>query len=160
MKELIIIGVGGLAREVYMHAKASIGCDEEWCLKGFLDGDKKLPQEEYQKLKLPLLGDVNSYKIEENDVFICAVANTNIREKMVEKISSRGGDFLTLINKNSYISETAKIGKGSVIGNYVTITDNVSLGEYSFLNAYTSLGHDVIVGKYTSTMGHVDITGN
>ena len=41
MKHLIIIGVGGFAREVYWHAQDSLGYGNEWDLKGFLDGDIK-----------------------------------------------------------------------------------------------------------------------
>ena len=53
LKHLVIIGVGGFARECYWHAQGSIGYDEDWDIKGFLDGDVKLKSEEYEKLELP-----------------------------------------------------------------------------------------------------------
>ena len=76
--------MGGLAREVYWHAKESIGYGVEWDIKGFLDGDVKLEYEEYGKLEMPLLGNINEYKIMEDDVFICAIGNGAVRKKIVE----------------------------------------------------------------------------
>ena len=37
MKNLIIIGVGGFAREIYWHAQKAHGFGDEWRIKGFLD---------------------------------------------------------------------------------------------------------------------------
>ena len=55
MKNLIIIGVGGFAREVYWHAQFSHGFNTEWTIKGFLDGDVKLADEEYKFLQTMFL---------------------------------------------------------------------------------------------------------
>lgn len=99
MKHLVIIGVGGFAREVYWHAQNSIGYGEKFDIKGFLDGDVKLPEEEYRKLKLPVLGDVNNYQIESDDVFVCAIGSSKIREKLVNTMKSRtsGGGYFAFI---------------------------------------------------------------
>ena len=63
MKNLIIIGCGGFAREIYWHAQKSIGFGVEWQIKGFLDGDIKLSAAEYELLPDKVLGDVDSYEI-------------------------------------------------------------------------------------------------
>ena len=65
MKNLIIIGTGAFAREVFWHAQQSIGYDVDWRIKGFLDGDVKLAPEDYARLpeNIPVLGDVNGYEI-------------------------------------------------------------------------------------------------
>ena len=102
MKHLVIIGVGGFAREVYWHAQNSIGYGTEWDIKGFLDGDVKLPEEEYKKLEMPVLGDVNNYKVEPNDIFTCAIGSSKIREKLVSTMKSRtqgGGYFVCITRK-------------------------------------------------------------
>ena len=70
MKHLIIIGVGGFARELFWNAHDSVGYGTGWDIKGFLDGDVELAAEEYEKLPLPVLGDVDSYVIQTNDCFI------------------------------------------------------------------------------------------
>ena len=52
MKNLIIIGAGGFAREVYWNAQKTEGFNSDWKIKGFLDGDVKLSDEDYKKLPI------------------------------------------------------------------------------------------------------------
>ena len=82
LRHLIIIGVGGFAREVYWNAQNSLGYGVDWDLKGFLDGDIRLPEEEYEKLDMPVLGNVNNYDINKDDVFICAIGTSKVRKKL------------------------------------------------------------------------------
>ena len=89
MKHLIIIGVGGFAREVYWHARSSFGFGTDWDIKGFLDGDVKLAPEEYEKLSAPVLGDINTYVIDSDDVFVCAIAAPAVKKKLIERKERR-----------------------------------------------------------------------
>ncbi|SDP35463.1 acetyltransferase [Selenomonas ruminantium] len=159
MKHLIIIGVGGYAREVYWHAQGSIGYGEEWDVKGFLDGDIKLPEKEYKKLPLPLLGEVGKYPVEDDDIFICAIASPVGRKKLVEIMLSCGAKFINLIHKTAIIHDTAKIGIGNIIGHFTTIHDLSVIGNYVILNGRDGIGHDAVVGDYSSLMGVVSING-
>ena len=162
MKNLIIIGAGGFAREIYWQAQFSSGFDSEWTMKGFLDGDVKLSAEDYAKLpgEITLLGDVDSYEIEPDDVFTCAIGTPAIRKKLIEKMLRRGGKFINIISEYSHITPTAKIGNGIIIGHSCGISDLVEMGDFSVINNYSGLGHDVKIGKYTCIMSCVDIDGN
>ena len=159
LKHLIIIGVGGFAREVYWHAQDSFGYGTEWDLKGFLDGDVRLEEEEYRKLKLPLWGDVNDYQIQEDDVFICAIANPKVKKKIVELVRERGGEFINLIHRTAIIHETARLGTGNILCPFDTIHDYSVMGNYITLNGRVGISHDVEVGDYSSIMGVVSING-
>ena len=159
LKHLIIIGVGGFAREVYWHAQDSHGYGTEWDLKGFLDGDVKLEAEEYEKLKLPVLGDVNTYEIQKDDVFICAVAEPSIKKKLVGYITKRKGRFINLIHKTAIVHGTVKMGIGNIISSLDTIHDHVVIGDFVTINNRSGLGHDARIGDYSSIMGLVGISG-
>lgn len=161
LKNLIIIGVGGFAREVYWHAQQCNEFNVEWEIKGFLDGDIKLPEEEYKKLpeNVPVLGDVDNYEIQADDVFICAIGTPQIRKKLIEKMLERGAEFVNVINSRSSIFPTAKIGHGVIICLDNGIGDNVEVGDFVVINNASYLGHDVKVGKYSCIMSHVDIGG-
>ena len=161
MKNLIIIGAGGFAREVYWHSQMASGFDSEWTIKGFLDGDVKLTAEEYAKLPgdVTMLGDVDSYEILPDDVFTCAVGTPEVRKKLIEKILARGGEFINIISEYAHIFPAAKIGRGVIIGLDNGISDHVELGDFSIMNNVSYLGHDVTVGKYTCIMSHVDVGG-
>ena len=159
MKHLVIIGVGGFAREIYWHAQDSIGYNEEWDLKGFLDGDIKLAAEEYEKLELPVLGDVHNYEIDSDDVFICAVANPAVKKKLVEIILSHGGKFINLIHKTAIIHGNVKMGLGNVLVPRLNLHDHATIGNFVSFNIGAGVGHDSFVGDYTSIMSEVGING-
>jgi sugar O-acyltransferase (sialic acid O-acetyltransferase NeuD family) len=159
MKHFIIIGIGGFAREVYWHAQGSLGYNEEWDLKGFLDGDIKLAAEEYEKLELPVLGDVHNYEIGIDDVFICAVANPQVKKKLVDIILNRGGKFINLIHKTAIIHGNVKMGIGNLVSPQISIHDHVKLGNFNTFNIVGGVGHDAIIGDYCSFMGGVSVTG-
>lgn len=161
MKNLIIIGVGGFAREVYWHAQNSIGFGTDWQIKGFLDGDVKLSEEEYKKIpeKIPVIGDVENYKICDDDVFTCAIGTPKVRKKLIEKILSRGGNFINLISKDSYIVPTAKIGIGIILAPKTFLNDLVFVDNFVVINSMSGAGHDAKIGKFSCIMANVNITG-
>ena len=162
MKNLVIIGTGGFAREIFWQAQMSSGFDSEWTFKGFLDGDVKLSAEEYAKLPEDgkILGDIDGYEIDANDVFTCAVGTPAIRKKLIEKILARGGQFINIINERALIVPASKIGNGVIVGFNSAISDHVEFGDFSVMNAYSGIGHDTKIGKYTCIMSGVDIDGN
>ena len=160
MKNLIIIGAGGFAREVYWHAKKSWGFGVDWQIKGFLDGDVKLSAQDYELLPEKVLGDVESYKICADDVFTCAVGSPKIRRRLVEKILSRGGEFINIISELAEIVSTAKIGRGVIISPFVGVSDKAQLGDFVAVNAQTIIGHDAQLGNFSCIMPHVAVSGN
>lgn len=159
MKNLVIIGVGGFAREIYWHAQDSLGFGVDWQIKGFLDGDVKLAAEEYELLPDKVLGDVDNYKICSDDVFTCAVGTPHARKILVEKILARGGEFINVISKLAKIIPTAEIGRGVIISPYVGISDRAIVGDFVALNALTIIGHDAQVGNFSCIMPHTNIAG-
>lgn len=159
MKNLIIIGVGGFARDVYFHAQNSIGYGTEFVIKGFLDGTVKLLEAEYKKLQLPVLGDVNTYEPQIDDVFVIAIANCKAKEEIAKIMDAKGIEWWNLIHKTAMVYSSAQLGKDVILCPFVWISDNVKIGNHVMLNAYSDIGHDASIGDFTSTMGHVDITG-
>ena len=160
MKNLIIIGVGGFAREVYWHTQNSIGYGVDWQIKGFLDGDIKLSAAEYELLPDKILGDVDNYKICADDVFTCAVGSPKVRNHLVKKILARGGEFINIISTLAKIIPTAKLGRGLIISPFVGISDRATIGDFVALNALTIIGHDAQIGNFSCAMPHANIAGN
>ena len=159
MKNLIIIGVGGFAREIYWHAQKSIGYGVDWQIKGFLDGDIKLAAAEYELLPDKVLGDVNSYQICADDVFTCAVGTPKARRILSEKILTRGGQFINVISTFAYIMPTVTLGHGVIIAPHTCIGDNARLDDFVATNALTIIGHDAQIGKYSCVMPHANVAG-
>ena len=159
MKHLIIIGVGGFARELFWNAHDSVGYGTGWDIKGFLDGDVELAAEEYEKLPLPVLGDVDSYVIQTNDCFICAIGSPKVKEKLVQRILVRGGEFINVIHNTSIVHPTVQMGRGNILCPLVHILDHAKVGDFVTFNGRSGMGHDAQIGDYSSVMSAVDITG-
>lgn len=159
MKHLIIIGTGGFAREVYWYAQNSIGYANEWDIKGFLDGNIRLPENQYALLDAPVLGNVHQYEFEADDVFCCAIANVHVKKTLTKEVEKKGGQFVNIIHKTAYISPRAILGTGIILCPFVGISCDTKVGNYVMFNSYSGMGHDASVGDYTSIMGRVDITG-
>lgn len=160
MKNLLIVGTGGFAREVYWHAQNSFGYDSEFRIKGFLEGNVPLHPDMYSLLPLPVLNNIINYNPLRDDVYVIAIANSEVKEKISEIILDKGGSFFNLIHKTAMVSSKAVLGEDVILCPYVMVSCNTVVGSHVMFNAYSDLGHDAVVGNFTSIMCHVDITGN
>lgn len=159
MKNLIICGSGAFARELYWHALESIGFNTEWNIKGFLDGSVKLPEEAYQKLPLPVLGNYRDYKIEKNDVFTCAVGNPYGRKEFINTIEGRGGEFINIIHKTAIVHHTAQLGKGIILCPFTYIFADAKVMDYAMLEVNAGIGHDAQLGVCSCMLGFTELCG-
>ncbi|WP_367392691.1 NeuD/PglB/VioB family sugar acetyltransferase [Lewinella sp. LCG006] len=145
MKNLVIIGAGGFAREIYDLANFCFQDDSTFKVKGFLsDGPSTIQSMGYP----PVLGTVSNYQLEEGDVFFCGIGNVNDRKKTVEIILEKGGAFINLIHPTAMISPSVKIGKGVGIKAFSVLASDVSIGDFSFLQSSVIMGHDVSIGRF------------
>lgn len=158
MKHLVIIGVGGFAREVYGHALNAVGYGEEWDIKGFLDGDIKLSPDEYEKIDKPLLGDVFSYNVSPDDIFICAIADSTARKRFTDEIIGKNGEFINLIHQRATIQGHVEMGIGNIICPHSHINDHAKIGNFVIIND-AAMGHDSEIGDYSSMMGGAGLCG-
>lgn len=156
MKQLIIIGAGGMGRTVCSNALESVGYGETFIVKGFIDDDinalNGFPN--YP----PLLGTIKDYIPEENDVFVSSIGGAS-RRPCMEEIISRGGEFMELIHKTARIYTNAKLGKGNFIGAYSVIGNDAVIGNYNMIQSYTVIGHDAHIGSWNRIDTHVTCVG-
>lgn len=157
MKHLIIVGAGGFGREIYCSATESIGFEEEFDIKGFLDPDAhKLDGFEGYP---PILGVEDTYKIEPNDVFICAFGDALLKMKVCNTVLSRGGEFINLIHKEAFISKNVIIGKGNIISKGCFISCDTRIGDFNTFNDFVSIGHDTVIGNNNAFMTATRVSG-
>ena len=111
-------------------------------------------------LPKPVFNNVINYEVQENDVFVIALANTQAKKAIVSILEAKNAVFINLIHKTAMLADDAKLGKDVILCQFTTVSSNVEIQDHVMLNAYTSLGHDAVLGQYSSCMGHVDITGH
>ena len=154
MKDLYIIGAGGCGREVLQWIKDS---SIEYNIIGFLDDNLKALDD--FKCSHKIISKISEYIPKANDVFVCAIANPDIKEKIMTSYMVKGAHFINIVHPTSVIAETAELGTGIVVYPYCVISDNTVIGDFVTLNLYDSIGHDAEIGDYTTISAHCDITG-
>lgn len=159
MKHLVIIGARGYGREVYALAKNLRKTVEvDWDIKGFLD-DKIDAFDGLICDYPPILGPVETYEVQPDDVFICALGNGVYRKKYAEIILAKHGEFISLVDPAARVMDTAKIGRGCIIGRWTIVSDNVEIGDFTMVHSFTTFGHDVKIGRYNSIESYVFFGG-
>lgn len=157
---LVIIGAGGLAREVYDLAMVCFANKPDFNVKGFLSRESS---EDFKKGYPKVLSDSANYIVEENDVFFCAIGNVKRRKLVVERILAKGGKFINLIHPTAILSPSVKLGTGVAIKSHCVISSDVIIGNYTYLQSSVIMGHDVKIGNYCQInsfaffAGYVDI---
>jgi len=96
-----------------------------------------------------------------DDYFILGVTRTNVKKKLIETFNSIGAEnFINIINKNTDISSTSKVGNGVVINTMSCISAFSELGNFVFVNRNCSIGHHTTIGEFTTINPGVNIAGN
>jgi sugar O-acyltransferase (sialic acid O-acetyltransferase NeuD family) len=110
-------------------------------------------------IEYPIIGTIDGYNIQEDDVLVIAIGNVKAKKAVAERLSSREARFKTFIHNSTLVSKTARIGSGCVIGPYCLISDHVVLEDFVMLGFYTSCGHDARVGKYGILSPYATLNG-
>ena len=156
MKQLLIIGARGYGRGTYDIARSMETYGKEFVVKGYLD-DKKDALTGYENYP-PIISSVEDYQIEKNDVFVCALGDVKYKEKYVNLILSKGGEFFTLIHSSASIGNNAKIGKGCIVGYNTQIDCDAVVGDFVNVQTNVVIGHDSFIGDW-SIMDCFSFTG-
>lgn len=158
MKNLIIIGAGGFAREVLTWSRQCPEHGKQWQCKGFLD-DNPLALSRFE-VDLPILGSPMSYVPQKDDVFICAIGKPEARRNCVTAISRAGGVFINIIHPTVVIAERAQLGTGIILFPYTIISCDTRIGDHSALYYRCCVGHDARIGAFCQLSSYCDVTGN
>lgn len=147
MKHLLIIGARGYGRGVYDIARSMKTYQKEFDIKGFLD-DKQDALAEYDNYP-PIMGAVETYVIQPNDVFICALGDVKWKKHYVSIILEKGGEFMNVIHPSAHIGGNVRIGTGCVVGYMSQIDCDVTIGNFVNIQTNVVVGHDTNVGSWS-----------
>lgn len=156
-----VFGVGGYAREVMPIARQTVirkFNSENNCQLVFVTADE------------PDVKEVNGHKvISERDFFSAdvdskffnvAVADSRLRQNIVESAISYGAFPLQFQADNSVIFDNNEISDGAIISPSVIITSNAKIGCYFHANLFSYVAHDCVIGDYVTFAPNVHCNGN
>ena len=146
MKHLIILGAGGMGRQVLSFAKSCNEYGKEYNIKGVLD-DNPNALDSFPDYP-PVLGTVEGYQVEEDDVFFNSIGDVVSKKHCINTIVDKGGKFITLVHPTAQISPGTIIGKGCMLGSYVGIGVETTIGDFCLIQSKATIGHDVHIGDF------------
>ncbi len=154
MKSLVIVGASALGREFFSYMKVA---RPDIPVKGFLDSRQEVLSsfDGYP----PILGTIESYRIEKDDVFLVAVGDSEKRRSYAEAIADAGGKFFTLVHPSAVVGMNVRIGEGSVIRPLSVIGCDATIGRHVIVGAQSLVAHDCIIDDYTTISPGCHVAG-
>ena len=155
MRTLLIIGAGGLGKEVVDIVRSSPGTEYDLA---FMD-DVILSNTIVHGVRVlgdrSILCDVSP---ESTDICV-AVGSPATRRRLIEEIEGYGLSFATLIDPSALIRSSAVLGTGVIIGARAFLSCNTVIGSHAVINPGALVGHDVVIGRYAVVGGGALLSG-
>lgn len=92
--------------------------------------------------------------------FFVAIGDNTVRKNKLGALIKEGYSISTIIHPNAIISNTAHIGKGTVVMAGVIVNASSKIGIGCIINTKSSIDHDCILKDYTHVSPGTTIAGN
>ncbi len=156
MKNLYIIGADSFGRELFNWLRFNSTYLDEYHFNGFLDNRSTIL--DHYGDSYYLAGDPYTYIFDENDYCLMGVVDPSYKEKIYNFLKNKV-EIITFISTDTIISPSSKIGKGSVISPWVSISNDTIIGDFSTIVVGAKIAHDCTVGNFSSIMTDVKLGG-
>lgn len=158
MKEIVLIGSGGFAREIAWLLEENNRYKEEWNLLGFIS------EEEPGSV-------IGNYKVLGNDDWLlkqkqdihaaCCIGDGAVRRRILSKLKKNPKiHYPNLIARQAEISDSVKLGEGCIITTGSVLTVDIKVGNFFISNLGSTIGHDCIIEDYVTLNPGSHISGN
>ena len=157
MKNIVIIGSGGFAKEVAFLIDEINRDKPTWNILGFIDNNVRETN--------------GKYKIFQNDEYlfnttnelnvVFGIGNPALLEKLYLKFSkNKKLKFPNLIHPNvSGDWERINLGEGNIICASNTFTTDIVIGNCNIINLDCTIGHDTAIGNFNVLNPSVNVSG-
>ncbi len=158
MKDIFIIGAGGVGRETVCLIEDINHINCEWNILGFVDDDKSVYHKSINGY--PVLGGIDFLNQYNSDVYaICTVSNGEIKKRVIDRIQNPNVRFASLIHPSVIMSKYVEFGEGIIIQANNVLTSNIKIGNHVQVNPQCGIGHDVVIEDYASLYWNVNLSG-
>lgn len=160
MKDIVVLGTGGLGKELLWLLENNNREDQQWNILGFIDSVKRDDEP------------VKGYGVIGDDAWllsyphpvsaICGFGAPGLRRKIVQiyKKAAYNVSFPTLISNTADVSKHAQLEEGCIVCSGVRIAPHVKLGAFVTLNLNCTVGHDTTVQEFSIVNPGANVSGN
>lgn len=155
MEKLLIIGAGGLGKEVVDLVLAA----DQYEIAGFLDDnpDKKGTLVN----QIPVLGDLGQLdKYRWIKHIVIAVANPGAKKSIVGLAKKAGFQFPNLIHPSVVFGSSVSLGQGNIICTGSIVSTEACLHNFITINPHCGIGHESTLHNFSTLYWGVHLGGN
>lgn len=157
MKNLVIVGAGGLGRELLQIVKVINAKKPTWNVIGFVDDNVNAL--DGIECDIEIIGTVQEWIPSHEDYVAIGIADTHTKKKIVEMFNTKGAQYANIVHPDANIGSYNKMGQGIVICSHADITVNCKIGNFVFMNSYAAVGHDAVIGDYCTLFPYCNVAG-
>jgi sugar O-acyltransferase (sialic acid O-acetyltransferase NeuD family) len=158
VRDLVILGGGGFAREVWWLSEEVNRERPEWNVLGFIDEDSGTAGA--LLCDRQVLGDFGWFEDRSNPPYVvCGVGSNRTRRRFVNRSRALGLRFATLVHPTVQRSRFVEVGEGSVLCAGVILTTQIRIGDHVNLNLDCTVGHDAVIEDFCNLSPGVHISG-
>jgi len=154
-KSVIIVGAGGMAREVL---DIYIDLERETDVIGFVEERCTRSGESINGKPIRDINFLDLASKQERPLVILGIGSTK-RKRLAEKLRKNGYLFDTVIHPSVIHSRWVHILEGTIIAPGVILTCQIEIGRHVIINFGALIGHDVKLGDYTTLSPGAKIMG-
>ncbi|WP_248513621.1 acetyltransferase, partial [Sporosarcina sp. NCCP-2222] len=159
MKDIVIYGSGGFAREVAQLIEDINERSAQWNLLGFIDDN--IENHGYVINELPVLGGLEWIVAKEEIAVVLGIGSPNAKKKVVAKLIDFSNIlFPNLIHPTVKFSRFNTIGKGNILCEGNILTTNITIKDFVTINLNCTIGHDTLISSYSTILPNASVSGN
>lgn len=157
MKDILIVGSGGFAKEVFFLIEEINKIQKCWNILGYVSNDFSSKREG----ELVYLTDDELVNYRDRVSIVFGIGNPSLINTLWGKYSSNPNiSFPNIIHPNVIGDfRNIKMGIGNVICASNIFTTNIILGSFNIINLACTIGHDVTIGSFNIVNPSVNISG-
>ena len=158
MRELVIVGAGGLGRVLKQYVDDVNRVSAQWHFLGFVDDaaeDVSLHQP-----GIPVLGSTEWLASHLGIEVLIGVGQPTVRRDIMKRLLAAGSsNFAKLVHPKSYIPSSVRIGSGTIVYPGVCIDPYAGIGEFVILGRNANIGHDTVLEDFVTVSPGCSIGG-
>ncbi|APW59904.1 NeuD/PglB/VioB family sugar acetyltransferase [Paludisphaera borealis] len=158
-RPILILGTGGNAHDVLDLVEALNTTTPTWDVAGFLD-DARPPGTRH--LGLDVLGPLHDAGNFPDHAFVNSIGSDKSFRRLPQILASTGlaaERFATLVHPSASVSSRARLGRGVVVQQGVTVGGGTVVGDFVTLCPACTVGHDTCIGDYTILAPRAVVSG-
>jgi len=159
MTKIVIVGCGGLGKEVLMSILDCNNKSKKYEILGFLDDERSLWGKKINNFKV--LGGSDWLTRPQNKSIRCVIAigDGKTRKRIVQKLKKSTIKFSTIIHPSVILSKNSVIGNGTIIQAGSVINSDVEIGNHCKIDTNCTIAHDCKIGDFVTVSPGTNING-